>query len=236
MKNKYTVVGGCCFLLSFMFLMAYFGLPHLRYAPMLWMFIVLFLSLGVTSILSQRFSQRTHAEIGGHLLADALKRTGAINTTIVMGTIACVLFVFGLIFLRWDNTGSEVSVMGTAVFTSLVLGSLGLGLYSLGRALNLRDVDKSRLREILAKTPEKIAWVYERQTTQNSIYDELKGTLSMIDIWIEDGTLFQMVTSAEEKRQFLNLVKQQAPQAHVGYDPKLAQKYPQRKVAHIIIA
>ncbi|MCP5094674.1 MAG: hypothetical protein GY943_03890 [Chloroflexi bacterium] len=236
MKKKYSLFSVCCILLSLTFLVVYFIWDVGQYNAMLWLPIVLFLALGVTTVFGRAILVQQHkSQVGGHLLADAFKRTGAISITIAMGVIAFFLFLFGFIFWRWDS-GSEIWFMGTAVFIVLVIVSLVIGLYSLGRAINLQDIDKSRIREILAKTPEKITWIYERQTHSSNMYAELQGKFATIDVWIEDGTLFQMIVSPEEKRAFLILLKQEAPQAHFGYDLKLAQRFKPKDFEQIIIA
>jgi multisubunit Na+/H+ antiporter MnhG subunit len=225
MKKMNLFLGMCCIVISIVLIAVLVVQKLSQSIPMLWLPIVLFLSLGITSLLWPKYAKVDGIDEGSSgLLADVLSRTKAINTTVVMGSIAVLLFILGLMFLRWDNSG-ERTVLRTAVFGFLVISSLGIGLHSLRRAIHLKDVDKSPFRQVLTREPEKIAWVYEKQRMVDTHLPRDQDYPSALEIWLDDGHMIEIDLLPDEKQRLINLIKQEAPNVHIGYHPELAQRF-----------
>jgi len=158
------------------------------------------------------------------LLLQLFPRTRAIKWTIFQGALSLVLFLFGIVFWRWDVSLFS-SMLKTAVVAMLVIVSLVLGLHSLTILARHDDKNYVGLRQVLGKQMASIVWVYEMP--MKVLPD---GPVSEIDkatiyIWLQEGVVHSFSLSREQIRPLFTFLRPRLPQATFGYNLKLAQIY-----------
>ncbi len=230
--NRNRVFGSFCLFLSMGLTAVYFTTPTTRLPSLIWLPIMLLLALGITFLLQLFMNLQREPALSLSVLDDEMDRTQALNVAIGMMMLALVLFVSGRIFWRWEE-GGQFSIVGTAVLTFLLLASLGIGFYSLRKLLFVRDKDYAPIRQLLDEHPERIVWVYDLssenlletamvESTQAALSQPTESTLY---IWLQDNTQHQITIPREEVDSLLILISERSPQAHIGYDEALAQRY-----------
>ena len=230
--DRNRVFGIVCLLISMGLTAVYFTTQTAYLTPLMWLPIMLLLALGVTFLLFPFMNLRRDTTFPLPILDDEMDRTEALNVALGMMMLAFVLFISGRIFWRWGE-GGRFSSVGTAVLTFLLLASLGIGFYSLRRVLFMHDKDNAPIRKLLHEHPEYIVWAYEFNSenlsetagtglTQATLSQSTESTLY---IWLQDSTHHQITLPRDEVDSLLTLISERSPQAHIGYDEALAQRY-----------
>lgn len=192
-----------------------------RVPPLLLIPVVLLMALGVTTLvmsfwLRRRPQQRLE-------LVNAWPRSRALLLVVTMSLLAIVLFAFGAFFLQWNRVAHWVA-LEAAVLTILFLAIIFISWIGLRRALILPSEDPALIEQLLHRRPHEIAWVYEIVVSSvGGKADEM----TTVCLWLTNGRSHQISLPHPEAHMLLDLVRECAPHARIGYSEVVEARYRQ---------